>query len=348
MMRVLMLLLAALGGSIARAADLPPQVFAAYHDSWSEPPTVSPAATSIARLPTSIDVVMLAFARPDLIYRNDLDLAGTGLEYRIDGATLRDAIALLRRRKPEIRVLLSVGGAVYRSWGRLNVEGLVGLVRDLGLDGIDWDYELGNPDCHMGVGGKIACATDQNWQRLVMQGRRAFPRPALMTVSVWSVGAYGEGEFRQSRPRSRYTGSMLGVLRAAWATEIDLVSINAYDAGPDFSPMEAFRAYRAVWPGRLALGVEVRYAGGAGPFHTLTQAETLTRAVMRDPFGGMMLYALLMRPPPDGGISPDGPALAEAVCRGMARAGCEALPSVSSPNGRPALAPSGQNRSSAP
>ena len=27
---------------------------------------------------------------------------------------------------------------------------------------------------------------------------------------------------------------------------------------PEFDPMEAFRAYRAVWPGRLALGVEIR------------------------------------------------------------------------------------------
>ena len=317
------LILAALAWSPAtRATDLPPQVFAAYHDSWSEPPATSPAATTIARLPPYIDVVMLAFAKPDLVYRNDLDLTGTGLEYRIDGAMLRDAIALLRHRNPATRVILSVGGATYRSWRRLNVDGLVALVRDLGLDGIDWDYEPDNPDCHTNTAGRIACATDQSWHRLVLLGRRAFPRPALMTVSVWSVGAYGEGEFRRALPRSRYTGSMLGVLRSAWASEIDLVSINAYDAGPDFQPLEAFRAYRAVWPGRLALGVEVRYAGGAGPFHTLTQTETLTRAVLRDPLGGMMLYALLMRPPADGGVSPDGHGLAGSVCRGMARAGC--------------------------
>ncbi len=337
-----------LAASLARAADLPPQVFAAYHDSWSEPPSAAASATSIALMPPYIDIVMLAFAKPDLIYRGDLDLTGTGLEYRIDGAMLRDAIALLRQRKPEIRVLLSVGGAVYRSWGRLNIDGLVTLVRDLGLDGIDWDYEANNPDCRTGAGGQIACATDQSWQRLVTLGRRAFPRPALMTVSVWSVGAYGEGAFRQSRPRSRHTGSMLRVLRSAWASEIDLVSINAYDAGPDFSPLEAFRAYRSAWPGRLALGVEVRYAGGSGPFPTLVQAEALTRAVLRDPLGGMMLYALLTRPPRDGGVSPDGSGLAEAVCRGMARAGCDALPLVSPRYGRPETAPSGQNRSSAP
>jgi hypothetical protein len=291
---------------------------------------------------------MLAFARPDLVYRNDLDLSGTGLEYRIDGVMLRDAIALLRQRNPGTRVVLSVGGAAYRSWRRLNMDGLAALVRDLGLDGIDWDYEPNNPDCRADAVGRITCATDQNWQRLVLLGRRAFPRPSLMTVSVWSVGAYGEGEFRRALPRSRYTGSMLGVLRSAWAAEIDLVSINAYDAGPDFRPLEAFRAYRAAWPGRLALGMEVRYADGAGPFHTLAQAEALTRSVLRDPLGGVMLYALLMRPPPDRGISPDGPALADALCRGMERAGCGALPNLNSPGDRPALVPSGQNRSSVP
>lgn len=348
MARAIILLLVVMSGAAARSATLPPQVFAAYHDSWDEPPASSAAATSIARLPPYIDVVMLAFARPDLVYRNDLNLKGTGLEYRISGAMLRDSIALLRQRQSNVRVLLSVGGATYHSWRRLNMDGLVALVRDLGLDGIDWDYEPANPDCRTGTDGHISCATDQNWRRLISLGRMAFPRPSVMTVSVWSVGAYGEGAFRHSRPRSRYTGSMLGVLRSPWASEIDLVSINAYDAGPEYSPWEAFQAYRSVWRGRLTLGVEVRYAGGAGPFHSLIGAEALTKTVLQDPLGGMMLYALLMRPPSDGGISPDGFGLAGAVCRGMARPDCDAPPLISPLRDGPPAAPAGQNRSSGP
>jgi len=67
----------------------------------------------------------------------------------------------------------------------------------------------------------------------------------------------------------------------------------------------------------------VRYAGGTGPFHTLGQAETLARTVAKDAAGGMMLYAWLMQPPP--GYSPDGPGLGGALCRGLARAGCEGV-----------------------
>lgn len=304
----------------------PPRVIVAYHDSWAEPAATNPALTSISRLPAYVDILMLAFARPDLTYANDLDLAGTGLEYRMGGETLRAAIAALRQRNPGVKVLLSVGGATYRGWRRLNLDGIVALVRDLGLDGIDWDYEPNHPDCRTGADGHITCVTDRSWEALVSLGRTALPRPALITVSAWSVGAYGEGAFAQAQPRSPYTGSMLWLRRSPLAREIDLVSINAYDAGPTFNPREAFEAYRAIWPGRLALGVEVRYTGGAGPFPTLTQAETLARAVARDPMGGMMLYAWLMKPPKDAGYSPDGAGLAGALCRGMARTGCDAVP----------------------
>ena len=306
------------------AAPLPAQVIVAYHDSWSEPPATNPAQTSIAQLPRYVDVLMLAFARPDLVYANDLDLTQTGLEYRhMTGALLRASIAALRQRHPDVKVLLSVGGATYRGWRRLNLDGIVALVRDLGLDGIDWDYEPNHPDCHTQADGLIACVTDRSWEALVTRGRTALPRPFLITVSAWSVGAYGQGSFAHARPRSPYTGSMLGLLRSPHAKEIDLVSINAYDAGPTFNPLEAFQAYRAVWPGRLALGVEVRYAGGTGPFPSLTQAEALARTVARDPMGGMMLYAWLMKPPRDAGYSPDGTGLAGALCRGMARTGCD-------------------------
>lgn len=323
---LLALVLCLLAPPLAGAATpLPPQVIVAYHDSWSEPHTTNPAHTTIARLPRHIDVLMLAFARPDLIYAGDLDLTHTGLEYRINGEMLRAAIAALRQRHPDVKVLLSVGGATYRGWRRLNLGGIVALVRDLGLDGIDWDYEPNHPDCRTSPDGRISCATDRGWETLVTRGRSALPRPFLITVSAWSVGAYGEGAFARSRPRSPYTGSMLGLLRSPHARDIDLVSINAYDAGPTFDPLEAFQAYRAVWPGRLALGVEVRYAGGTGPFHSLARTEALARAVARDPMGGMMLYAWLMTPPRDGGYSPDGAGLAGALCRGMARTGCDVV-----------------------
>jgi chitinase len=323
------LLLATLACSAAAcsAAGLPPKAIVVYHDSWNEPPVTVATGSSLAGLPEYLNVVNLAFAKPDLVYGGDLDLRGTGLEYRYSGAVLRDSIALLKRRRPATRVLLSIGGAAYDNWSRFDEAAAARLVRDLGADGVDIDFEPAFPDCQRGPDQRIRCRTDAVWEALIRRTRAVLPRPFLLTASVWSVGAYGENQFRTAQPYSRYTGFMLSPLRSPWASEIDLLSINAYDAGESYDPLEAFRAYRAVWPGPLALGVEIRRAGGKGPFYSAAGAEALAREVAKDPNGAMMLYPLLAIPDGIGrSDSPDGAALAMALCRGMRSVGCDTLP----------------------
>jgi hypothetical protein len=257
-----------------------------------------------------------------MAYRGDLDLSGTGLEYRMPGHVLRDAIAILKQRHPETRVILSVGGAAYKGWDQLNLPAIIAFIHDFELDGMDIDFEPAHPACRSVVIGHISCATDEMWASIIGQARAALPRPSLLTASVWSVGAYGEGRFQVSRPQSDYTGILLPFLHSTHAKDLDLLSINAYDAGPQFDPLESFRAYRSVWPGLLALGVEVRRNGGEGPFHSMVQAEALAHTIARDPFGGMMLYPLLAKPEDTSLTSPDGYALAKALCRGMNLAAC--------------------------
>lgn len=316
-LRALCLLAAAM---LCGAAGLPDRVLAAYHDSWNEWPATSAAQTTLARLPAHVNLVLLAFARPDLTYPGGLALGGTGLEYRMPGRVLRDAVAALKARNPGTVVLVSVGGATYRGWGALNAGAIAALVRDLGADGLDIDYEPANPHCTL-VGGRTSCATDAHWAAIIGAIRAALPRPGLVTASVWSVGAYGEGAFAAALPRSRYTGFALPMLRSPLAGALDLLMINGYDAGPRFDPLEAFRAYRAVWPGPLALGLAVRRAGGSGPFPGEAQTESLARAVARDRLGGMMLYPLLAMP--EGG-GPSASGLASAMCRGLGMADCAA------------------------
>lgn len=314
-----------LGSGAVHASGIPPHAIVAYDSSWDEAPAEAAVDTALANLPGYISVVDLAFARPDLQYSGDLDLSHTGLEYRFPGWELRDAIAVLKARQPDTKVLLSVGGAVYGHWRSLNVQGIARLVSDLQADGVDIDYEPKQPGCAADAGAAVHCATDSMWPRIVQQLRTALPRPALLTASVWSVGAYGEGAFQGAQPRSRYTGFMLRFLHSPAAPQLDLLSINAYDAGPAFDPMQAFRAYRAVWPGPLALGLAVARRGGSGPFVSADAAEMLARQVSDDPLGAMMVYPLLAAP--DGARSdnlPDGRGLARAMCRGMALAGCDA------------------------
>lgn len=318
-----MLAIAAASWRQARAEGIPSHAIIAYHDSWDEPPAEAAVQTSLVELPSYIDVIILAFAKPDLRYHGGLNLAGTGLQYRFDGRVLRNAIAFLKAEQPGTRVLLSVGGAAYRHWRHLNAAGIAHLVRDLGLDGVDIDFEPRHPDCRRAADHTIHCASDPAWARIVRHLRSVLPRPAILSASVWSVGAYGEGSFRHAGPASRYTGVMLGFLHSPMARQLDLLMIDAYDAGPDFQPMQAYRAYRAVWPGMLALGVAVRRARGTGPFFSAPEAEMLAREVSQDPKGAMMIYPLLATPEgADSAIFPDGRGLASAICRGLGRTDC--------------------------
>lgn len=306
------------------ADGLPPRPLMVYHDSWYERPATGAGATTLASLPSYMNIVALSFVRPDLVYPGQLDLTGTGLQYGFPGTVLRDAIALLKKRQPGTRVLLAVGGANYVNWRSLNLDALVRLVRDLGADGIDLDFEPEVPGCSVRASGRVSCLSDAAWQDLVGRFRQAFPRPLLLTVPGWSIGAYGEGAWRDAQPRGRYTGAMLGLLRSPQAQSIDLVTIMAYEAGPSFDPWQAFQAYRQVWGGPLALGVQAPPSLSGGPTYTVPMAERLARQVAADPRGGMMLYPLLGTPP--GAVGPDNPdgrSLAQALCSGLELGGCD-------------------------
>jgi chitinase len=311
--------------SVCQAADIPPHPVVVYHDSWNETPAAAASAMTLASLPAYVSVVNLAFVRPDLVYSGKLDISLTGLEYRSTGQILHDAIALLKARHPATRVLLSVGGASYRNWSALRIDALVKLTHDLNADGIDIDFESPHPGCYAAVGTSIQCRTDGAWNSIVHRLRVALPRPALLTAAVWSVGGYGEGVFLLARPPSEYTGFMLGLLNSPTVTDLDMLSIAAYDAGSQFDALQAWRAYRALWHGPLTLGLAVQRSDGTGPFFTTPEAENLARTVAQDPSGGMMVYPILAIPDGRGSANrPDGFGLANAMCRGMKLTGCTA------------------------
>lgn len=295
-----------------------------YQESWYERPATGGAATVLAVTPPWVDLVGLAFAKPDLVYPGALDLRQTGLAYGFPGSVLREAVALLKARQPATRVLLSVGGLGYDRWEALDAGMIARLVADLGLDGVDIDFEPATPDCAGGGATPRHCASDAVLIDVVTRLRAALPRPLVLMVTGWSVGAYGDGPFLLSPPASPWTGLMLGLLRSPVAAKLDLVSVMAYGAGPSYDPFEALRAYRAVWPGPLLLGVGVPSADQALPPTSVAAAEALARRAAAQPRTGAMLYALYQRPAgPLSEANPDGRALAAALCRGLALTGCE-------------------------
>ncbi len=66
-------------------------------------------------------------------------------------AVVKGAIALLKRHNPRTRVLVSVGGATYTAWDRLNATAIASFVRQFGLDGVDVDYEGDGSERAMGA-----------------------------------------------------------------------------------------------------------------------------------------------------------------------------------------------------
>lgn len=227
---------------------------------------------------------------------------------------LKDAVAALKARHPATRVLLAVGGATYGNWDGLDTAALARLVTDLGADGVDIDFEPSRPACLIRA-DRVRCASDATWIALVRQMREALPRPQVISVAGWSVGAYGEGAFAHAPPPSPWRGSMLGLLRAPEAAMIDLVAIMSYDAGPLYQPLEAFRAYRALWRGPLALGFAVLPPTQGEARQSLAGIAAQLGKLRADPQAGAMLYALNLTPPgPPGPDNPDAAALTTAIC----------------------------------
>jgi chitinase len=85
-----------------------------------------------------VNVITVAFAKPDCTYvKGSYALAGTGLQFKSDGLTVRTAIATLKAAQPNTRVMLAVGGASpdYMNFVGLNTACIKNILDDFGFDG---------------------------------------------------------------------------------------------------------------------------------------------------------------------------------------------------------------------
>ena len=297
----------------AGSAAMPAAPLLAYVESWLERPATTPGELRLASPPAGLDLMALAFARPEMRYAGGLSLAGTGLQFSAGGAVLRQGLALARRSRPGLRIILSVGGATYQSgWGQLDAGHVAALVTDFGLDGVDVDFEPADPGCGPGAEGRVRCRSDAALIGAVTALRAALPRPALLTVAGWSTGAYGEGAFRTAPPGGHWMGSMLALLRHPVAATIDAVNVMSYDAGASYRSEQAAAAYRAAWPGTLLLGVAVPGLHASRPHATLRHAAAIGAIARTIPPAGVFIYGLLGE-----SLGPDGPALLAAASGGL-------------------------------
>ena len=276
-----------------------------YYQTWTSPWASTGANLDLSRTPSHVNVVILSFAKPDCAYaKGSLLLGGTGLDFSSDGAVVRAAVRSLKTTNPGTRVLLAVGGATYTNFARLNMQCVVDLVADLGLDGADIDYEPASPACQRLGGGGVRCATDAESVDVVAKFRAAMPKGRyILSTASWHVGCYGAGAWTSAQPTfSQYFGVNLAMARSAAGQSLDLINIMAYDAGGPQSPAnsptgfswrESFLSTRAAWPSAaVALGVEVPPEAWGG--FVSDEADVRARAdfAMANGGAGLMVWSL--------------------------------------------------------
>lgn len=240
--------------SASPLSPAPDKILAYYFATWSENDQNQEASQSVlAHLPSSLNMIMLAFAKPGAIYKGDGDLEKTGLDY--NGEILKGSIQLLKSRNPNLKILLSVGGW-EANWKKINYLDLARIISDYGLDGVDIDYEPPTANCKSTAEGAVDCPlTDGVYIDLIRQFRAALPRPLIVSIAGWSNGAYGLNEFKTSKPMDTYSGLLINPIRQV-GDQLDQINIMSYNGGHEYSPVDALRAYQSVFNGPILVGLQ--------------------------------------------------------------------------------------------
>jgi chitinase len=195
--------------SLATVAEMP--IVLGYFPSWSETWVTSAtiSQSKLASLPSTVTHVFLAFAKPNLTYvKGSFDLSGTGIEVPYDGNTLKLTVAAAKAKG--IKVLLSIGGETY--WGdalayNINYQQIKDLVDDLGLAGIDWDFEPNGSFQDIG--------NAQNTARFIAffnQSRALMPRSAGYLIACAPAGCGALGGLYNDDTASPYAYSNRNVV----------------------------------------------------------------------------------------------------------------------------------------
>ena len=237
----------------------------AYFQSWSSSWSGNAESLDLAKLSDSVNIVFLSFANPNCTYtKGSNTFSGTGLDFSSDFNVVMDAIKILQNKK--VVVMLSVGGATYAFNDSFDANNIVNFADDLGVDGIDIDWEPS--------GG-----ASQSYQfgQIIQKIRNIYPNK-LLSSAVFSVGAYGQGAFANSQPASANTGMCISGLQSD-GSKLDFLNLMSYDASNAYNPIEAFKAYKTYFNGPILIGTEVPPEAWGGHVLTLDEVKTFANYV---------------------------------------------------------------------
>ncbi|STX28299.1 chitinase [Legionella beliardensis] len=307
-------------------------IYVGYFDSLFKDGQITDGAqTNLANLPSFVNVVNLAFMKPDASYaKSSFDLTTTGLGFNYSGTVLKTAIATLRAKQPTTKILISVGGASYgANWSKLNVDAIANFVTDFGLDGVDIDFEPTNPGCALGADAQIHCAIDTAFQSYVTKLKAALPATAIISVAGWSNGAFGEGSWKQSPPANAYRGIMIPLMRSPAATAINMINVMSYNAGSQYNATDALDAYNQYFKGQVNLGVAVPPEVDSSHVYDLCSVLSLSRQVItkantNNKAPGLMLWSLQKTPTGDvSHTNPNATLISQVICERLNLFNCD-------------------------
>jgi Chitinase len=235
-----------------------------YYPSWFEATSGKLSAT-----PTGYTHVILAFAKPDFAW-NGQNWNGTGLQFASTPETIKKQIATLQARG--IKVVLAVGGATYLNWVPLAAEAdkpgkitaaLTQFVADMGLDGIDVDYETDGTGPKQIAEYRAAIGALSNAANGKMLALAAWSTGADCTKATGTAacgGKTGVWDGRTGRER-------LVFAEASLFAKLSMINVMSYDAGvEEFDPVKAWSLYRALLPATVTLNIGFETAPeGWGP-----------------------------------------------------------------------------------
>ena len=241
---------------------------ATYFQSWSSVWSSIASSFDLTNIPSPINIVLLAFATPSCNYiRGSYSWEGTGLDFSSDFTIVQNSISLLRQRG--VVTMLSVGGASY-SFNKFNHDNIAALAEDLGVDGIDIDWEPSD-------GVKSA------WQLgpIIEQMKLSLPETSLLSIAAFSVGAYIDN-FSDGKPMGGPYVGMSAPGLISNGHQLDFVNIMSYDASNEYDPIYAFKAYRDIYKGPLLLGFEIPPESWGGHVVTLSEVINNSKFILTD------------------------------------------------------------------
>ena len=281
----------------------PSQQIVGYFETWMATATWESATYSLAKVPSYVGIIPVAFAKPDSIYTaGSYNFSGAGLGITATKDVAIGAIKLAQAKGQKL--LLSVGGATYPNFAAINVPALMALVKDLNLDGIDLDYEADTNGCSNLNTTNLSCPTDSQMINIINQLRSGLDqiqsstgRKMYLTAAVWSIGAYGTPAY----PTTQY--GPVGNKSALWVNPLkqvgakfDMLFLMSYDAGnaltTGYRPLDALKAYKNIYSGPVYLGVEVPPEAWGGNVTTPQEAVTNATTAIQLGGAGTMIWAL--------------------------------------------------------